>query len=289
MHVISSRTDWRCGLKRPPLVVVLMLALAGTAGAAGVVEFDATLKEPRMTSVAVLKPEAKTFVSQYREVYAATPAMLVGNASLSRRQFDLSWQLKREIDEGRPLDEFADMGIESLGNGTYRINEREHPEWNDLHTKLAAMLSFENLDTTAPSLIQGGFRPEDIATLKAYSGSHDPVAASRAAGLPVDLAFVRTVKKFDKARRLVPDTLVTSFLYQRALAVSESNRRWSVELLKQLDAQRARILLSTFLEFETITYWTPDRMGLAVQENLANARLPNSEELVIAQSKGVAP
>lgn len=286
MQVISSRMDWRRGCKRPPLVAVLMLALAGTAGA---VDFDATLKEPRMTSAAALKPEAKTFISQYREVHAATPAILITSASLARRQFDLSWQLKREIDEGRPLDEFADMGIESLGNGSYRINEKEHPEWNDLQTKFAGMLSLESLDVTGPLLMQGGFRPEDIATLKAFAESHDPAAASRLASLPVDLAFVRTVKKLDKTKRLVPDTLVTSYLYQRARAVSESDRRWSAELLKQFDAQRVRILLSTFLDFETITYWMPDKIGIAVQENLANARMPNSEELVIAQAKGVAP
>ena len=73
---------------------------------------------------------------------------------------------------------------------------------------------------------------------------------SAAATLPVALGFARAVRKFDKLKRPVPDALVHSFWYQRARAASEANRAWVEGLMKSFDAQRGRILLSSFLELE---------------------------------------
>ena len=289
MHVTRTRSDRRHRHKYPPLAAVLMLALAGVAGMANAAEFDANLKEPWMKSAAALKPEAKSFAAKYREVQAATPAMLINNVSLARQQFDMTWQLKRAVDEGRPLDEFADLGLVSRGDGSYSIDTAAHREWGDLAGEFVGLTTADSLDRTCQMLVEGGFRPEDVATLKAYVGSHDAEKAARMAALPVGLGFVRVVRKFDLAKRPVPDTLVTSYFYQRARAANDSKRLWVAELFRQFDAQRVRILLSTILELETKSYWIPEKANIAVAATLMSARLPNIEELAKAEAEGVAP
>ncbi len=275
--------------RRRPIAAVLMIAIAGFAGAADTLEFDQSVKDPRMKTAAELLPQAKTFVATYRETYAATPAQLITNASLARRQFDMQWQLQRAIDEGRPIDEFASLGLVTRGDGSYAIDIKAHPEWGDLPRDIIGLLSPDGVDRTSQMLTEGGFRPEDVATLKAYVQAHDAVAASRMAALPVTLGFIRVVKKFDKAKRPVPDSLVTSFFYQRTLAFSESNRLWVAELFKQFDAQRVRIMLSTFLDLGTMGYWIPEKTNIAIAETLTNIRLPNIEELVRAEAEGATP
>src|SRR5215510_14838283 len=105
MHVTRSRMDWRWRKRRKSIAAVLMMAIAGFGGSANAVEFDASLKEPSMKSAADLQPAARTFIAKYREVHAATPALLITSGSLSRQQFDMTWQLRRAVDEGRPLEE----------------------------------------------------------------------------------------------------------------------------------------------------------------------------------------
>lgn len=286
---VTSNCQGRHRLKRPALAAVLLLALAGFGGVAQAVEFDEKLKAPMMKSAADTSAQAKSFAVKFREIRAATPAQLITNASLARQQFDLKWQIQRAIDEKKPLDEFAELGLVSRGDGTYSIDMRKNPEWDDFHETIAGMLSRANLDASAPALIQRGFRPEDVDTLKLYVTTHDPIAASKSAALPIALGFSRTVGKYDRGKRPVPDAVVLSYLYQYARAASESNRAWVADLLKQFDAQRARILLSTFLEFETTGAWGPDDTRAGISAALENARLPNFEELVTAEAKGVAP
>lgn len=288
MQVTRSRHGWG-RLKRPPLAAVLMLALAGVGGIANAVEFDETIKAPMMKNAAETRAQAKSFAVKYRETRAATPALLITNASLARQQFDLKWQIQRAIDEGKPLDEFAELGLVSQGDGTFGIDMREHPQWETFPETIVGLLAGSNTAFSAPALVQRGFRPEDVDNFKNYISTHNPIVASKTAALPVALGFSRTVGKYDRLKRPVPDSLVIAFFYQSARAVSESNRAWVVDLLNQFDAQRRRILLSIFLEFETTSIWGPDNVKAGIASALANARLPNFEELATADAKGVAP
>ncbi len=289
MHVSRSGSQ-RCHRgTRPALAAILMLAISAVAGAVNAFEFDQSFKDPRMRTAAELLPQAKDFVTTYRQAYAATPAQLINNSSLARRQFDMRWQLQRAVDEGRPLVEFADMGLVSRGDGSYTIDIKAHPEWGDLSRDIVGLMAPDGVGTTSLMLVEAGFRPEDVATLKNYAESHDAAAAARMAALPITLGFIRVVKKLDKAKRPVPDTLVTSFFYQRTLAMSESNRLWVAELFRQFDAQRVRIMLSTFLELGTVGYWIPEKTNIAIAATLSNVRLPNVEELARAEAEGVTP
>jgi hypothetical protein len=139
------------------------------------------------------------------------------------------------------------------------------------------------------ALLQVGFRPEDLVTLRNYVASHDARVASKSAVLPIALAFAKVVRKFDNAKRPVPDALVLSYIYQTSRAISESDRLWAEDLLQQFDAQRARVLLSTFMEFGTTGQWHPTDPAQVIASQLQAVRLPNFEDLAKAEAKGVAP
>ena len=263
-----------------------LTALGGVAHAAG---FDEKLKAPMMKSSAQAFAQAKEFGTRYREISATTPSQVITNASLAREKFDLRWQVERAIDQRKPIEEFGELGFESLGNGIYRVDLNAHAEWDDLASGFVGILSSPDLEWLIQGLMQLGFRPEDITTLKHYVATHDAKIASKSAALPIALGFARIVRKFDKAQRPVPDELVLSHVYQTARAVDESNRLWVAELLKQFDSQRARILLSAFQQLPTTGTWSPTDPALVIADQLSTVRLPNYEEMAIAETQGVAP
>ena len=156
MQVTRSRHGWG-RLKRPPLAAVLMLALAGVGGIANAVEFDETIKAPMMKNATETRAQAKSFAVKYRETRAATPALLITNASLARQQFDLKWQIQRAIDEGKPLDEFAELGLVSQGDGTFGIDMREHPQWETFPETIVGLLAGSNTAFSAPHSSSAGF------------------------------------------------------------------------------------------------------------------------------------
>jgi hypothetical protein len=242
-----------------------------------------------MKDAAQTYAQAKEFGAKYREVRATSPSQVITNASLARQKFDLTWQVERAIDQRKPITEFEELGLESMGDGSYRVDLNEHPEWDDFPTGIIGVLADANLDTSAPALIQRGFRPEDVSRLKNYIATRNPRLAAKASTLPIALEFANVVRKFDKAKRPVPDALVFSYVYQTSRALSEANRLWVADLLKEFDAQRARILMSTFLEFQSSGEWHPTDPALIVESQLRTVRLPNFVELAKAEAKGVAP
>jgi hypothetical protein len=265
-----------------------MLALAGAGGLAHTAGFDEKLKAPMMKDAAIFKTEVQGFASKYRAVRDATPAQLVTNASLAKQQFDFSWQLERAVNERRPLPEPESVGLMSLDNGGYKIDTRRNPEWRSQGEYIATMFKGNLRDGVFSELLERGFRPDDVAALKEYISSHDVDQATRAAILPVALAFQRVVQKFDKAGRPVPDVLVVSYWYQSTREYFEANRAWSEGLLKNLDAQRQRVLISYLSELVSFKSVIPENVQEGIRQTLESIRSPDLEKQ-LTENEGVVP
>jgi hypothetical protein len=288
MHVPSNRRDHLRQRWRRTLVAVSMLAMA-LGGAAQAVEFDEKVKAPMMRSASELRSQSEPFGAKYRALREASPEQLIRDAAISRQKFDLRWQLVSAVEKRTPLGDVSQLGLISQGDGSYRIDLAAHPEWEELHQTIAGMLSRANLEASGPALMARGFRLEDLVTLKTYVADHDPDAMAASELVSLTLDFARVVRKYDKIKRPVPGTLVDSFYYQRANVMSESKRRWVEGLLQTLDAQRGRVLLSTFLETPAQAIWAPSDLASASAELLAEMRKPDFEARVKAEAKGVSP
>lgn len=274
---------------RPYIGAFLVLAVSTVASAAPAAAFDEKLKAPMMRDAGELSAQAQSYAVAFRTIRNASLEQVIKDPAVSRERFNLTWQIQAAIDTRKPLDQLRSLGIVAQPDGSYLIDMGEHPEWNDLHQTIAGMLAAPNLDVMLPGLINRGFRPEDIIVLREYVAAHDPQAASAAATLPIALGFGRNVRKYDKIRRPIPDSMVHAFWYQRARAANESDRAWVAGLMRNLDAQRGRILLSNFLEMKSIAAWMPEDTSAGIAELLAEVRRPDFEARVIAEAKGVAP
>jgi hypothetical protein len=197
-------------------------------------------------------------------------------------------QLERAINERKPLPDLESLGFVSVGDGGYKIDTRQHPEWRAQGEFIATLLSGKLRDGIFAELLQRGFRPEDVAALKEYVGSHDVKKAARAARLPVALGFQRVVRKFDKAGRPVPDVLVVSYWYQSTREYLDANRAWSEGLLKSVDAQRARVLLSFLSELVSFKSLIPESVDVGIVQTLSSIRAPDLEKRLMS-TEGEAP
>jgi hypothetical protein len=274
---------------RPILAGAMAVTFVVLAGLAQAVEFDQKLKAPAMKDAGELRSQAQSFASRFGEVRAATPDQLIRDATLTRKRFDLTWQIQRAIDERKPLDELASIGIVARGDGSYSVDMGEHPEWYYLHETMAGMLVRADLDAIGPALIARGFRPEDLAILKDYVATHNPTKAAANEMQSVVIGFGRSIRRLDSLKRTVPDNTITSYFYQRARAASESDRRWVEGLLQRLDAQRGRILLSIFTEMKPTALWIPEDWSDTAASLMFQARQPGFEARIAAEAKGVAP
>jgi hypothetical protein len=289
MHVPNSqhrlRNRWR-----PPLAAACLITVALT-GSAQAVEFDASLRAPMMKSQGELKSQAQDYSTKFAAMREAVPERLVTDASLGREQFDLAWKVKRAIDDQRPLDELAAVGIVSDVNGHVRIDFNAYPQWLPFEERFAALLVEPNMEGLGKELTQRGFREADVAALGSYLSTHNLEHASAERALPIALSFSKLVQKFDRTRRTVDPGLVLSFVYQREKARSDATREWAAGLLQTLDAQRARILFDYVSEPESFGYWTPTVQSAALGEILATMRRPDFEQQAIAEvrAKGVQP
>ena len=285
MHVPSNchgrqRHRWRAAI-----APMLMLVLAAFTHAA---EFDEKLKAPTMKDTAELRSQAQAYSARFARVRDASPEQLLRDAALAREKFDVAWKIQWAINERKPIGELAESGVTLQPNGSYAVDTVGHPEWVDLSNTIAILLIGENQQHWIPLLIARGFRPQDVELLKSYVQGHDPMKASAEATLPIALSFGRTVRKYDKLKRPVPDALVHSFWYQRAFAASESDRAWVLGLMRVLDAQPQRILVSSFAELKQTMYWIPENVPEGIASFLEVVRRPDFEALAIAEVKGVA-
>jgi hypothetical protein len=265
--------------------ILATLALGGAAQAAS---FDEKVKAPAMKSVSDLRGQVEPFAVKYRALRESNPEQVIRDPAMARQKFDLKWQLLRAVESQKPLDDAASLGLISQGDGSYRIDLHSYPEWDDIHETIAGMLSRTNLDVTGPRLLARGFRQEDLVTLKDYLAANNSDAAAAEETAAITLAFANVVRKYDKLKLPVPDSVVESFYYQRARAHSEAKRRWVEGLLRALDAQPGRVLLSTFLEMKPSGIWSPSDLKAAADELMAEMRKPDFEARVKAELKGVA-
>jgi len=282
MHVPNSHR-WR-----PKLAAGLMLTLATFTGLAQAVEFDERVRAPAMKDTVELRSQAQSLSTRYAEVRAAAPEQIITDPALAREQFDLTWKLKRALDQQRPLGDLTAVGIVSHTNGSIEVDSSAYPQWLRYDERLASLLTEGNLDLISQNLANRGFRDSDIAALRSYLATHDLGRAVAQRALPVALSFHKLVMKYDRLKRPVDEALLLSYVYQQAKLRSDSTREWAAGLLAALDAQRARILIEHISEFNTRTYWTPTDQSAALADTLAMIRRPDFEQQATTEAQGGA-
>jgi len=265
-----------------------LLMLASFAGGAQAVEFDEKIKAPKVTGGAELKTQAENYSASFARLRTASPAELVTNQALTQERFDVEWQLKRALEDKRPLEDLSALGLEKFENG-FRIDYNAFPQWQPFNEMLATLMPTMNMDIAGPQLVARGFRGSDAAALRNYLETHDLAAATSARTLPMAIGFSKVVKKYDKIKRPVGKDVVLSFLYQRSKVEAEVRRAWSEGLIRTLDDQRVRVLHSYFSEMQGTGYWAPDDVEAGVANLLAVMRLPDYEQRATAEARGVAP
>jgi hypothetical protein len=268
---------------------MLALLLAGAAAAAQAVEFDEKVKAPSAAEPVAFAARAEAFRSRLDALGDAAPRALIEDRALLREQVDLLWQFQRALDGGRPPGDLAALGIEPRGDGSYLIDYNAHPEWKRLDQSMSSLLPHMDWEALSKELQARGFREADIATLHGYVAEHDARQLSAKRTLPLAISFSKVVRKLDRLKRPVPDSLVLSYLYQRERVDVDATREWAQGLLNTLDAQRARILMSYFEEMESTGVISADNQRAGIDELLRVMRLPDFEQRAIAEAQGATP
>lgn len=264
------------------------LMLASFAGGAQAVEFDERVKAPMVKGGAEIKTQAETYAASFTKLSTASPMQLVSSKLLAQDHFELKWQLQRAMEDQRPVEDLSALGLEKNGSG-YRIDLNAFPQWNPPFEFLAVLMPSLDMENLGPLLVARGFRDSDVAALRTYMETHDLKAATSVQTVPLAISFSKVVKKYDKIKRPVGKDQVLAFIYQRSKIEAEAQRAWSEGLLRTIDDQRARILLSYFAEMESVSHWSPDNVEAGVAGQLALMRLPDYEQRVRAEAAGVTP
>jgi hypothetical protein len=281
-------TSYQCPLKRPrcgPVAAGLLVWLASIAGVAQAVEFDEKLKAPMVKGGVELKSMAESYSASFARLSDASPAELVTNKALFLDHFDLEWQIKRAMEDKRPMEDLSALGLVKDATGAFRIDFNAFPQWQPFSETLASMMPALSLDTAGPLFINRGFRESDVAAIRKYIETHDIQAAASARTLPIAVSFSKVVKKYDKIKRPVGKDLVFAYIYQRDKADADARREWSKGLLELLDDQRVRVLHSYFAEMKSTGVWSASDTEAGVAGLLAQLRLPDFEQRAIAESR----
>jgi hypothetical protein len=250
------------------------------------VEFDEKVKAPMVREPAALRTQAQSYVEKFGALKDAGPQELISNRDLAAERFDLEWQIQQAIDVKRPLGDLSAVGLEAQPDGSYRVDYNANPQWNEPGRFPSVWLPSVDWAGLGQQLIERGFRPEDVATLREYVATHDAGQVAQTRALPLAISFSRVVKKFDRIKRPVDDALVLSYLYQLKKIQTEATREWAVGLLNSVDAQRGRILLAYFSEMTATSIWAPSDQRAGIDELLRRMRLPNFEQLAAAEVAG---
>lgn len=265
-----------------------LIALLAMVTAAHAVDFDEKLKAPTVASAAAFKATAESFHARMASLKEAGPRQLLTDPVLSNEQFDLLWQLQRAADARLPLTELQALGIQARPEGGYTVDVDNHPGWQRLDSVLTGMLPAMDREGFSAELRARGFRDQDLAVLWDYVGKHDARRESSRRSLPQAISFSRLVKKYDRLKLAIPDSLVMSYLYQRGRTDAAAQRDWVNGLLASLDAQAGRILLSYFAEMKVHSAILPDDVRAGIDSVLRSMRLPDFEKLAAAEVNGGA-
>lgn len=268
---------------------VLCLAIAAFAGGAQAVDFDEKLKAPQAKGAAEIKSLAENYSANFARLEAASPVESVTSPSLYLEYFDLRWQITQAIDQKRPINDLSAVGLEKRDDGSITIDLQAYPQWDPFAKKLASLMPNMNLDNLAPLLINRGFRQSDLDALKNYIATNNLKAAVSAKTLPIAISFSKVVKKLDRLKMPVSNSLVFSYIYQRNKASALVERDWAEGLVQVLDAQRVRVLHSYFSELKARSTWAPSDVEGGIAGLLAALRLPDYEQRATAEAKGETP
>jgi hypothetical protein len=274
---------------RPPFAAAVIAMFASVAGIANAVEFDEKLKAPQSKDAAELRSRAQTYSERAAQARLSGPGASIRDRNLAAERFDVEWDLERSIDLGKPLGDLSAVGIVDHGDGSYGVDLAAHPQWSDPAAQLAGLLPVLSSAGFSAELARRGMLPEAVAKLSGYVATHDAKAAAAAAALPVSLSFSRVVRKYDKLKRPVPDSLVFAYLYQRERAASEARRAWAENLVDTLGADAVRIMESYFAELQNTAVWTPSDPRAGIDGTLASLRLPDFEQKATAEAQAVTP
>jgi len=285
MHVPIYQANLRRPKWRGAVGAGLLLWFASLAGVAQAVEFDEKLMAPMVKGGAELKSMAENYSTSFARLSNTSPAELVTSKALFLEHFDLEWQIKRAMEDKRPMEDLSALGLEKDANGAFRIDFNAFPQWQPFSETLASMMPAVSLDTAGPLLINRGFRESDVAAIRKYIETHDIQAAASARTLPIAISFSKVVKKYDKIKRPVSKDLVFAYLYQRDKADADVRREWSEGLIKLLDDQRVRVLHSYFAEMKSTGVWAASDTEAGVAGLLALLRLPDFEQRAVAESR----
>jgi hypothetical protein len=286
MHVPSYQVDRRRRPARGAVAAALLLWFASIAGVAQAVEFDEKLKAPMIRGGAELKSMAESYSAGFARLSTASPAEMVTNKALFLEHFDLEWQIKRALEDKRPMEDLSAVGLVKDESGAFRIDFNAFPQWQPFPETLASMMPVLSLDTAGLLLINRGFRESDVEAIRNYVETHDLNTATSARALPIAISFSKLVKKYDKLKLPINRELVFSYLYQRNKADAEVRREWSEGLIQVLDDQRVRVLHSYFAEMKSTGVWSASDTEAGVAGLLALMRLPDFEQRALAESRG---
>jgi hypothetical protein len=276
-------------LARPPFAAAVIAMFASVVGIANAVEFDEKMKAPQAKDAAELRSRAEGFSRRAALARLGGAAAVVRDRGLSAARFDVEWQLHRSIDAKQSIGDLSGEGIVDRGDGTYGVDLAAFPQWNDPAEQLAGLLPALSPAGLAAELSRRGMSAGDIGKLREYLASHDVKAAAAAAALPVSLSFSRVVKKYDKIRRPVPDSLVFAYIYQRERATTEARRSWAEGVIDALQPEGVRVLESYFDEMKSTVVWAPSDPRAGIDGTLANLRLPDFDQKATAEAKEVMP
>jgi hypothetical protein len=268
------------------LPTLMFLAFAGGGHA---VEFDERLKVPTSAEPAAFRVQAEAFSSKAAALQAAGPERLMTDPALSKERFDLLWQLQQALDSHRPVGDLASVGFARREDGSYEIDYAAHPEWHVSADFLASYLPIANWGVFDEELRARGFKDTQLTALHEYVRTHDANRAARLRALPLAISFSRVVKKYDRLKLGVPDSVVLSYIYQRTRAEMEARREWASALFSALDAQHGRILSSYFAETRAVGIIAADDRRSGIDELLRIVRLPHFEELATTEAEGATP
>jgi len=274
---------------RPPFAAAVVAMFASVVGIANAMEFDERVKAPQSKDAAELRTRAQSFSEHASQVRTAGAAAVIRDRTLSAARFDVEWELQRSIDLGKGIGDLSGQGIIDRGDGTYGVDLAAHPQWDDPAEQLAGLLPSLSQSGLAAELSRRGMTAGDLTKLREYLAAHDVKAATGAVALPIAVSFSRVVKKYDRLKRPVPDSLVFNYIYQRERATTEARRAWAQGLVDSLGAGGVRVLESYFDEMKSTAVWAPSDTRSGIADLLANLRLPDFEQKAAVEAKGVTP